>query len=88
MKKRYFLWIVEEGIMDPRYSGFAGGRIEVHDADRQFAIDEIRFFLPRRLFEPLREVWDGAELSAKELKNFLLVFRGEEILKEENEQGG
>ena len=41
------LSFVEEGIFDPKYQDWAGGRMEVRIMGEQWAIDEIRFFTPR-----------------------------------------
>jgi hypothetical protein len=30
-KKRYFFSVVEEMVMNPKYKGYRGGRIEVYD---------------------------------------------------------
>lgn len=44
LNRKYFLSFVEEGVMNPKYAGYVGGRIEIHAKNEQYAIDEIRFF--------------------------------------------
>lgn len=48
-KDRYNVSFVEEGIFDPRYKDWAGGRMEIYVIGEQYAIDEIRFFTPHTL---------------------------------------
>ena len=46
--KEYTLSFVEEAIKNPKYKGWAAGRMEVLRPDESaYSIDEIRFFTPR-----------------------------------------
>ncbi|MBU2539560.1 hypothetical protein KJ786_00130 [Patescibacteria group bacterium] len=46
--KEYTISFIEEIIQDPKYKGWAGGRMEVLKPDESaYSIDEIRFFTPR-----------------------------------------
>ena len=46
--KEYTLSFVEEVIQNPKYSGWAAGRMEVLRPDESaYSVDEIRFFTPR-----------------------------------------
>ena len=62
-KKRYFFSVVEEMIMDPKYRGYRGGRIEVYDREdkERYACYETRFFIPEEFIEDFREMWDFKE---------------------------
>jgi len=62
-KKRYFFSVIEEGIFDPKYKGWRGGRIEVYDkkAKTGYASYEARFFIPEEFYWPFREIWDFKE---------------------------
>lgn len=59
-KKRYFFSVIEEGILNPKYKGWRGGRIEVYDRKDKtgYACYEARFFLPEEFYLPFREIWD------------------------------
>ena len=59
--KRYSFSVVEMGIMNPKYKGFRGGRIEVFDSkDRNdgFSSYEANFFIPEEFFGSFCAVWD------------------------------
>jgi hypothetical protein len=62
-EKRYFFSVVEEGVMNPAYAGFRGGRIEVYDqkSDDKYPCYEARFFIPSEFMEVFRDVWDFKE---------------------------
>jgi hypothetical protein len=67
----YFLSFVEECIMDPAYTGYVGGRIEVYEigSDNQYAIEEIRFFTKKQKeYYRLRERYDFEDVTAKGLE--------------------
>ena len=83
MKKRFFLSVVEEGIMNRHFFGFSGGRIEIYDenSDSPYALTEIRFFLPDWMAHHFREMLDFKKLSVKEMKYLRLELNGEDILK-------
>lgn len=61
--KRYFFSVIEEGIMNPKYKGWRGGRIEVYDSrdKKGYACYEARFFIPEEFMYSFREVWDFKE---------------------------
>ena len=45
--------------MNPDYEGYIGGRVEVHDNESEYAIEEIRFFTKKTYkFRKFREIWD------------------------------
>jgi len=55
----YHLSFVEEAVMNPDYEGYIGGRVEIHDDESEYAIEEIRFFTNKTYeFRKFREVWD------------------------------
>ena len=62
-KKRYFFSVVEEMIMNPKYDGYRGGRIEVYDRkdDSGYACYEARFLIPEEFMDAFRELWDFKE---------------------------
>ena len=63
-----YVSFVEEGIMNPQYYGYVGGRIEVRRPEDHWASEEIRFFTNRLdEFYAFRELWDGEDVTNKEL---------------------
>lgn len=69
-QKNIFISFIEEGIMNPKYHGFVGGRIEVHRReDKGYHSEEIRFFTDEvEKFEAFREEYDMKEITKEELK--------------------
>ena len=64
----YLLQFVEEGIFDPMHQDWAGGRVEIHVRDNEYAVDEIRFFTPRSVdWLALRETNQGRWINESEL---------------------
>jgi hypothetical protein len=62
-----FLYFVEECVLNPRYFGYIGGRIEVI-GDGPFAEREIRLFTRRlREFGRFRDKWDWQNVTDKQL---------------------
>ena len=61
--KRYFFSVVEEMIMNPKYDGYRGGRIEVRDrkGKSDYACYEARFLIPEEFMDTFRELWDLKE---------------------------
>lgn len=59
-KKRYFLSVVEESVINPMFMGFRAGRIEVYDEENTsgYAVAEYRFCIPEELIESFREMFD------------------------------
>ena len=70
--KTYFLSFIEECIMDPSWSAYVGGRIEVYETGpgaNQYAIEEIRFLTKKQKeYHRLREKWDFEDATARELE--------------------
>jgi len=71
-EKRFFISFIEEGIMNPKYYGYTGGRIEVYDNEDTdgdgYAIEEIRFFCPRtKKYDDFRDAWDFQDVTEKQL---------------------
>jgi len=70
---KYFLSFIEESIMNLKYEGFRGGRIEVFKCSEEGgdrACDEIRFFVSPKnesSFLVFRDKWDFTEVSEEEL---------------------
>ncbi len=63
-KDRLMVSFTEEGIFDPKYIDWVGGRMEVYVIGEQYAIDEIRFFTPNTLeWMNFRERYDGRWLD-------------------------
>lgn len=62
-KKRYFFSVIEEAVLNPKYDGWRGGRIEVYDRKDKsgYACYEARFFIPEEFIGPFRETWDFKE---------------------------
>lgn len=67
-KPPVFLSFIEEGIMNPKYAGYVGGRLEVYRKG-PYADEEIRFFTKEReTFESFREHWDFEHITENRLK--------------------
>jgi hypothetical protein len=65
MTKRYFLSIVEESIMNPKFKGYSAGRIELHDRKSKspYAIEEYRFCIPSEFIDKFRDLFDFKEID-------------------------
>lgn len=64
----YLLSFVEEGIYNPKYKDYVGGRIEVFECNGSgYNIEEIRFFTKNKAWYKFREKWDCAEIPEIEL---------------------
>ena len=66
-KRTYFISFVEEGILNPDYEGYVGGRVEVYDDINEYAIEEIRFFTNKKSWNRFRDKWDFMEVTKKQL---------------------
>ena len=68
-KKRYFLSFVEEFIMNPKYGGYAGGRMEIYkeSSDTGYAMDEDRYFTKDVGFYKFRDKWDFKNVGPRTL---------------------
>lgn len=62
-RKRYFFSVVEEMIMNPKYKGYRGGRIEVYDQKdkRGYACYEARFLMPEEFMDGFHKLWEFKE---------------------------
>ena len=71
MKKgKYFLSFIEEGIFNPKYFEYAGGRIEVFVDTEQYNIEEIRFFCKRtKEWDNFRGEYDFKDVTEDELND-------------------
>lgn len=67
MSKRVFLSFIEEGIMNPKYHGYVGGRIEVSHPGDTYPSEEIRFFTKDLDFYKFRDEWDMKNISTGDL---------------------
>lgn len=70
IKKKYFLSVIEEMILNPQFAHFRGGRIEVYNDFSPYSIYEARFLIPEELFENFRETFDFKEVDALPYINF------------------
>ena len=56
--------------MNPKFEGYAGGRLEVFKHGVEYNIEEIRFFTKKReAFDKFRELWDFEHVTLKTLDN-------------------
>ena len=53
---RYYISFVEEAIQNPKYFCYTAGRCEVDIDEKQFSIDEYRFFTKKKSFKKFREL--------------------------------
>ena len=58
MAKKYWLNVVEYGVMNKEWDGWRMARIEVHKEGEHYAIDEGFIRLPDALFIKVREALD------------------------------
>lgn len=58
--KRYHFNVVEEGVLNPKFQGYRGGRIEVTDiqSESDYAVYEAKFLIPEEFMDAFREVFD------------------------------
>jgi hypothetical protein len=64
----YFLSFIEEGVLNPAYSGYIGGRIEVTGPGDIYPSEEIRFFTKDvHGFYQFRERYDFIDVTEPEL---------------------
>jgi hypothetical protein len=56
--KKYFFNVIEEAVQNQKYQWGRGGRIEVYENGKRYAIYEARFFIPSEFFDVFREVFD------------------------------
>ena len=67
--KPYFVSFIEEGIFNPDYFDYVGGRVEVWTHWSQYDIDEYRFLTKdQEGFYKFREKYDFKDVSRKTLK--------------------
>ena len=66
-KRTYFISFVEEGILNPDYKEYVGGRVEIYDDINSFEVDEIRFFTNKKSWNSFRNKWDFREVTKKQL---------------------
>lgn len=64
-----YISFVEEAVMNPKYEGYIGGRIEVYDdKDSGYSSEEIRFFTKDiDGFNTFRDEWDMKDVTPEEL---------------------
>lgn len=61
---KYFLSFIEEGIFNPKYFAYAGGRIEVYIPTEEYAIEEIRFLTKRnKEWNDFRDQYDFKDIN-------------------------
>lgn len=73
---KFFVSFIEEGIMNPDYQGYIGGRIEIWVDDYEYDIDEIRFLTKDiKGFYKFRNKWDFKDINAKRLDELERITR-------------
>jgi len=75
--KEYTLSFVEEAIQDPKYRGWAGGRMEVLKPDESaYSVDEIRFFTLRNdKWVKFVEEYDFKKVNKAELNKVTKIIK-------------
>jgi len=75
--KKYFLSFIEEAVMNPDWTGYVGGRVEVTKAGEDYASEEIRFFTNKLSdFWRVRDEWDFKEVTAGQLERLRKTLAG------------
>jgi len=70
MKKKYFLSVIEYGIMNNKWDGWRMGRIELHKEGEPYAVYEGFIRLPAKAFQLLREELDFKDFDKLPYLNF------------------
>ncbi len=66
---KYYISFTEEGVMNPKYHDYIGGRMEVYVEDEPYNIEEVRFFTKDiKGFSEFREKWECCEVDKKTLE--------------------
>jgi hypothetical protein len=63
----FWLSFIEEGVLNPKYEGYVGGRVEVYDNKSEWAIEEIRFWTKDKGWYKFREKWDFRGVTKRQL---------------------
>lgn len=74
-KKNIFISFIEEGIMNPKYHSYRGGRIEVSYPGEPYPSEEIRFFTKDKEYYTFRDEWDMKDISEKELRKLKRIVK-------------
>ena len=68
---KYFLSFTEEMVLNEAYAGYVGGRVEIHEQEGEYAIDELRFFTKDvDKFYEFRDKWDFKQVNEKQFSKF------------------
>jgi hypothetical protein len=62
-----FVSFIEEAVLNPEFSGYVGGRVEVYRDVDKYAVEEIRFFTKDPEFSGFRNQWDFRRITDKQL---------------------
>ncbi len=80
----YFISFVEEGIFNPKYDNYAGGRVEIYSPKEQYAIEEVRFFtIINDNWIKFRDKWDFKNITIKQLLELKKTIRKKYYIFEE-----
>ena len=75
--KKYFINFIEEAVMNPKYKGFVGGRVEIIPDGEHYASEEIRFFTNKLSdFYRIRDLYDFKEVGANKLEKMRRELKG------------
>lgn len=75
--KLYFISFVEEAVLNPKWEGYVGGRVEITGPGDDYPREEIRF-LTNKLseFYRVRDTWDFKEINAGKLEQLRKILKG------------
>jgi hypothetical protein len=74
---KYFITFTEEGIFNPNYFDYTGGRMEVYIESEPYAINEIRFFTNKKDWWKFRDKWECKEVDKKTLDKVINIINNE-----------
>lgn len=80
-KDKFMLSFVEMGwadpnMIDPRYKNWTGGRMEIHDYESQYEIDEKPFFTPdTEEWRNFENTYDLKWVDKEELENVIKILK-------------
>jgi hypothetical protein len=74
MQNKILLQFTEEAILNPKFSGFIGGRIEVYRNEDEYPSEEIRFLTAKtEEFNTFRDMFDFVIVEEQDLNLIRMI---------------
>ena len=71
----FWISFIEEGILNPKYEGYVGGRVEVYGSESGYATEEMRFFTKDKSFYEFRERYDFVGVDKRGLDRIRKIIK-------------